>query len=186
MRLRTVCSINFVKVSRDYLRIAKGPRSFVSDQIQFETYKSQLVDVQTNPSVPPEDQAGRDYSYASSPAETSPPIGTDLLMHLFEHPECAEVLPVLFRKIPKKLHDKLEACPVKGSAIGWGVQFVEGMDWFVVFLCGCAGFFSALVMAVVWSTVRGDVQGGFAIAGFMLAFLGFCFGVARTEIVLGV
>lgn len=107
-------------------------------------------------------------------------------MHLFEHPQHADVLPILFRKIPKKLHDKLEPCPVKGSAVGWGVQFVEGMDWFVVFVCGCVGFASALVLAVVWSAVRGDFQGGFAIAGFMLAFLGFCLGVARTEIGLQV
>lgn len=106
-------------------------------------------------------------------------------MHLFEHPECAGVLPVLFRKIPKKLNNKLEPCPLNGS-VGWGVQFVEGVDWFVVFLCGCVGFALALILAVIWSTIRGDVQGGFAIAGFMLAFLGFCLGVVRTEIGLEV
>lgn len=102
-------------------------------------------------------------------------------MHLFEHPEEAEVLPVLFRKVPKKMRGKLEPCPVKGSAVGWGVQFVEGMDWFVIFFFGCVGFASALVFAVVWSVVRGDIQGGFAIAGFMLAFLGFCFGVTQND-----
>lgn len=139
-----------------------------------------------SPSVPPEDQVGRDYSFDPSPAETSPPISPNLLMHLFEHPECADILPVLFRKIPKKLRDKLEPCPRKGYAIGWGVQFVEGMDWLIVFLCGCVGFASALIVAVIWSTVMRDIQSGFAIAGFMLAFLGFCLGVARTEIGLGI
>lgn len=125
---------------------------------------------------------GQDYSYDPTPAKTNPPIGPNLLAHLFEHPEDAEVLPVLFRKIPKRLRDKLEPCPVKGSAEGWGVQFAEGIDWFVVLLCGCMGFTLTLIFAVVWSIVRGDVQGGFAIAGFMLAFLGFCFGVTQNEL----
>lgn len=111
-----------------------------------------------------------------------PPVGPNLLMHLFEHPEDAEVLPVLFRKIPKKLRDKLQACPRKGSAVGWGVQFVEGLNWFAVFVCGCVGFMAALLLAMVWSGVKHDVQGGFAIAGFLLAFLGFCLGIAKTEI----
>lgn len=125
---------------------------------------------------------GQDYSYDPVPAETNPPIGPNLLMHLFEHPEDAEVLPVLFRKIPKRLRDKLEPCPVKGSAVGWGVQFIEGVDWFVVFLCGCVVFTLAFIFAVVWSIVRRDIQGGFAIAGFMLAFLGFCFGVTQNDL----
>lgn len=103
-------------------------------------------------------------------------------MHLFEHPEDAEVLPVLFCKIPKRLRDKLEPCPVKGKAVGWGVQIVEGIDWFVVFLYGCVRFTLALIFAVVWSIVRSDVQGGFAIAGFMLAFLGFCFGITQNDL----
>lgn len=125
---------------------------------------------------------GQDYSYDPVPAETNPPIGPNLLMHLFAHPEDAEVLPVLFRKIPKRLRDKLEPCPVKGSAVGWGVQFVEGIDWFVVFLCGCVGFTLAFIFAVVWSIIRRDIQGGFAIAAFMLAFLGFCFGVTQNDL----
>lgn len=103
-------------------------------------------------------------------------------MHLFEHPEDADVLPVLFHKIPKRLRDKLEPCPIKGSAVGWGVQFVEGVDWFVAFICGCVGFILALIFAIVWSAVRDDIQGGFAIAGFMLAFLGFCFGVTQNDL----
>lgn len=107
-------------------------------------------------------------------------------MHLFEHPEEAAVLPIIFRKIPKKIRDRLEPCPTKGSAIGWGVQLVEGMDSFAVFLCGCVGFASALILAIAWSAVRGDIQGGFAIAGFTIAFLGFCLGIARSDIGLEV
>ena len=38
-------------------------------------------------------------------------------MHLFQHPEHADVEPVMYRKIPKKLRDRLQACPVKGSTV---------------------------------------------------------------------
>lgn len=111
-----------------------------------------------------------------------PPVGPNILMHLFEHPEHAEVLPVLYSRIPKKLRDKLQVCPSKGIAVGWGIQFVEGLNWFTIFISGCLGFFGALVLAMAWSIVRHDVQGGFAIAGFVLAFLAFCLGIAKTEI----
>lgn len=76
-------------------------------------------------------------------------------------------IPVLYRKIPKKLHARLQACPQKGSAVGWGIQFVEGLDLFVVFVIGCVGFAAALVVALAWSIMRQDLQSGFAMAGFM-------------------
>ena len=77
---------------------------------------------------------GTQYTYETMPADVMPPIGSNHLMHLFEHPEHAEVIPVLYRKIPKTLRARLVACPRKGSSVGWGLQFVEGMNWFVVFL----------------------------------------------------
>lgn len=107
-------------------------------------YKSQLVDIQTCPSIPPETEK-HDYTYDPLPAECSPPIGPNILMHLFEHPGHAECESVLYKKIPKKLREKLEACPVKKSALGWGVHFVEGLNWFTVFIYGCSGFAAALV-----------------------------------------
>ncbi|KUI53187.1 hypothetical protein VP1G_10526 [Cytospora mali] len=187
-----VCRINpeqeFFRVLRYYYASQRGFRSWARlrkvrsiDFVKFEMYKSQLVDIQTSPSIPPETRT-QDYTYDPLPAESNPPIGTNLLMHLFEHPDHAECEPVLYKKVPKKLDYRLEACPVKKTAIGWGVSFVEGLNWFTVFIYGCAGFASALVLAVVWSMIRGDIQGGFAIAGFMLAFIGFCMGIARIEI----
>ena len=144
-------------------------------------FSSELVDVQARPSLP--SGAGlAHYKYDSTPAGVMPPIGSNLLMHLFEHPEDAEVIPVLYRKIPKKLHVRLEACPREGSSIGWGLHFVEGMNWFAVFVYGCAGFILSLIAALSWAITKDDVQGAFAIAGFMIAFLLFCGGIARSEI----
>lgn len=73
------------------------------------------------------------------------PIGSSYLMHLFEHPEDAEVTPVMYRKIPKKLRHKLEACPVKGGTVGWGIEIIERMNWFIAFLYGCLGFAVSLL-----------------------------------------
>lgn len=147
------------------------------------------MDVRQNPSVPDRDDkevAKQNYSYEPLPAQTIPPIGPNLLMHLFQHPDHADVEPVIYRKIPKKLRARLEACPVKGSAVGWGVHFTEGVNWVALFAYGCIGFSCALIFAVAWSIVRGDIQSGFAIGSFMVTFVGFCLGIARTEIQLGI
>ena len=136
------------------------------------------MDVQSCPSIPP---TTIEYEYDPMPADTMPPIGSSYLMHLFEHPEDAEVTPVMYRKIPKKLRRRLEACPMKGCSIGWGIEFGEGMNWFVIFIYGCLGFAMALVAAIVWAVIRADVQGAFAIAGFLIAFLMFCAGIPRPE-----
>ncbi len=122
-----------------------------------------------------------DYIYDPMPADTIPPVGPNHLMHLFEHPEDAESVPVLYRKIPKKLRQRLEACSIKGSSIGWGLHFVEGINWMVEFMYGSVGFMLSLITAIIWATINGDVQGGFAIAGFMIAFLSFGGGAATYE-----
>lgn len=92
----------------------------------------------------------------------------------------------MYRRIPKKLRAKLEPCPVKGSAVGWGVQFTEGVDWVALFACGLVGFLCALVFSAAWSIVRGDIQSGFAMGSFMVPFVIFCLGIAQTEIQLGI
>lgn len=140
-------------------------------------YRSQLVDVQRRQALPTD---GNSYTYEPMPADLVPPIGPNLLLHLFEHPEDAEPTSVLYRKIPKKLREKLKACPIQGSSIGWGLQLMEGVDWFVVFVYGCVGFLLALIFAIGWTVVQGDLQGAFAVAGYMVTFLLFCVGFASS------
>jgi len=117
---------------------------------------------------------GNEYAY--DPADAIPPIGSNMLMHLFENPEHADVTLFLYNRFPKKLRAQLEACPMKGSSIGWGVEFVEGVDWYVVFAATCLGFLFCLIFAVAWAAAKGDIQGGFGIASFLLAFVVFCSG----------
>ena len=146
--------------------------------VQLEVFaSSDIASIQSKPALPA--QALRDdYLYEPMPHETLPPVGSNVLMHFFEHPDHAEVVPVLYRRVPKKLRARLAACPRAGSGVGWGMQLAEGPDPFLVFACGCAAFGVALAVAIVWITLRReDVQGAFAIAGFLLAFAMFCLHV---------
>jgi hypothetical protein len=118
-----------------------------------------------------------EYMYEPMPPDAMPPIGPNMLMHLFENPDHADVTLFLYQRFPKKLRAQLEACPLKGSSIGWGIEFVEGVDWSAVFVTGCFGFLVCLVVAICWSAAKRDVQGGFGIASFLLTFLCFCIGI---------
>ncbi|KAI1288638.1 hypothetical protein F5Y03DRAFT_86849, partial [Xylaria venustula] len=91
--------------------------------IKFEVFRNEFVDVRACSSMPTPDN---EYTY--DPADAIPPIGLNMLMHLFENPEHADVTLFLYNRFPKKLRAQLEACPMKGSSIGWEVEFVEGVD----------------------------------------------------------
>ncbi|TLD11880.1 hypothetical protein PspLS_11300 [Pyricularia sp. CBS 133598] len=186
------CTINsdreFFKALRYHYRHGRGSAAWSRLRkvrslrfVKFEVYQSELVDIQQCPSMPPNDLLSVDYLY--EPAESIPPVGPNLLMHLFEHPDHAEVLPVLFRRIPKKLKSRLRACQRMGRSVGWGIQIHESLNWVALFFLGCFGFLACLVTAVAWTVARDDVQGGFAIASFMLAFLVFCGGMVHSEAV---
>lgn len=146
-------------------------------------YRSHLADIRLCPSVPSPDKIGTEYHFdAGTEPDITPPIGPNILTHLFEHPEHADVLPAIWKRIPRKLCTELTPCPTRGSSFGWGLQLEEGMEWFVFFVLGCAGFLACLLVAIVWSLAQGDVQGGFSIGGFLLAFLVFCGGIAHTAL----
>ena len=107
------------------------------------------------------------------PAEYTPPIGQNMLMHLYEHPEHAGGLPDCFGKVPKKLRHKLMACPNRGSSKGWGLCFSEGLSWLKLLLCCFFGIALSAAFGIVWSVVRSDVEGGFGVSCFMLASFAF-------------
>ncbi|VUC28994.1 unnamed protein product [Clonostachys rosea] len=152
------------------------------DFTRFEVFENSLVNVQLKPSLPT-GQYLQQYNFEPLEADIIPPIGPNLMMHYFEHPDHADVVPVLFRRIPKKLHEKLSACPVKKSSVGWGMHLVEGADTFLIFCFGLGAFAIALVVALAWSIIKSDVQGGFAISVFVLSLLLFIGNAGRTIMV---
>jgi hypothetical protein len=107
------------------------------------------------------------------PADTIPPIGPNLMMHFFTHPEEAASHSVILQCIPKRKIDKLEPCPIAGSSTGWGIDIVTGIDQFKLFCLGFLGSLMSVVFGITWAVVKSDIQGGFAVAGFMLTLFGF-------------
>ncbi|KAF4841854.1 hypothetical protein CGCSCA4_v009148 [Colletotrichum siamense] len=171
---------NFLHASYDTYR-AQGRwhwlRSVKSiDLVKFELFRNELANVFDSAFSP----VGSDFEYEQS--DTEPPIGSNLMMHLFENPEHADIFPVLLRRIPKKMKERLRPCPRKGSSIGWGVHFKETLNGMYVFAFGCIGFMLCLAISVVYTVVKDDIQGGFAIGGFVLAFLLFCGGTLHSYV----
>lgn len=141
--------------------------------VQFEMFREAISDVRCCPSIPTEEHKN-DYIYDPMPADLIPPIGPNILTHMFENPSHAGVLPDLYKKVPKKLREKLTPCQQKGTAMGWGIQFVEGLDSLRFFVCGCGGFVLSLLTGIIWTVLQDDVQGGFGIGAFLLTFVVFC------------
>lgn len=103
-------------------------------------------------------------------------------MHLYSHPNHADVIPVLYPRVPRKLRSRLETCPIKHTAIGWGVHFVEGRNFFLLPEYCFLFFASILVPAVSWAAKEGGSVSGFVIGGFVLTFMIFNAGLISQEI----
>ncbi|KAH9902316.1 hypothetical protein F4778DRAFT_737140 [Xylariomycetidae sp. FL2044] len=174
--LKLLYNGNRRRLSLSLLRRVKGIHF-----VQFDMLRTEVADIRSHPALPPEGLKDQ-YMYNPMPADLMPPVGPNLLAHFFDHPKHASALPDLYQRIPKKLREKLTPCQVTGMSTGWGIQFVEGIDPFAFFLCGCACFLLCLLIAVVWTSAKQDVQGGFGIGGFVLAFMVFCGGVVHSSI----
>lgn len=148
------------------------------DFVQFELHRKSLVDIRKRNDIPPEDRRN-EYRYRPVPAEVIPPVGKNFLMHIYHHPEDADQETVCLARFPKRVKETLKL----GGAdmpVGWGIEFVEGVHWNKVWCFGFAIVAVSLVTGVVWSCVRRDVQGGFGIAGYMMAFLTFMVGMLQA------
>jgi hypothetical protein len=62
------------------------------------------------------------------------------------------------------------------------MYLVEGVNASTLFSLGCFAFAASFVVAIVWSIVKEDVQGGFAIRAYVLTFLLFVGGVRKAII----
>ncbi|PSN71568.1 hypothetical protein BS50DRAFT_570896 [Corynespora cassiicola Philippines] len=147
--------------------------------VKFTLYQKQIVDVHERDQIPPESLKD-EYVYTPMPADTIPPIGSNLLLHFFENPDHAPPNLTLLPRIPKRKPQKLEPCPIRGSSVGWGLQIVTGIDQLKLFLFGLVASILSMVFGVTWTLVRGDIQGGFGVAGFMLTFFFFAIGSLKA------
>jgi hypothetical protein len=143
----------------------------------------QILETNSVESVPPRGFQ-EEYDFDPMPAETIPPIASNSMVHLYAQPSHASPdSHRLYRRIPKKLRVKLLS--PSGSeyeqVVGWGILIIEGFHWEAFFLYSLSAFLACLLCGVVYAVLRDDIQGGFAIAGFMLAFSTFCGGLLHTK-----
>ena len=148
------------------------------DFVQFEAYKSDLADVKKENDIPPLSRSS-EYRYRPMPADNIPPIGKNHMMHLYEHPDHAEDLGICLDKMPKKMKERLAICPNRGTGVGWGVHFFEGLNWLLLYMLGLLGLSLGILFGVLWANFKNDVQGGFGIAACIM--LGFSFTVGIVQ-----
>lgn len=89
-------------------------------------------------------------------------------MHYFDSPECAGTATYCLDLLPKRVVGRLE----RGArAEGWGLQPGEGMSLWRLLVLLLAVWISSMVFAVWWLVGRGDLQGAFVPAGYVVALV---------------
>lgn len=146
--------------------------------VQFELHRKSLVDIRKRDDIPPADRE-KEYHYRPLPAEVIPPVGKNYLMHIYNHPKDADQETICLTRFPKRIKERLKLGDTDVS-VGWGVEFVEGIHWNKVWCFGFAIVVLSLVVGMAWSWTKKDVQGGFGIAAYMMAFLTFMVGMVQA------
>ena len=175
-----------------YNMVHSGPSAFIRlrglksiDFIKFEVHRNRFADIRAKPHMPPfpHPSAISGYNpdrpetvsweqatdYAFEPGHLIPPVGPHYLMHLFNHPHDYDTETITLQRIPKKLGGRLE------FGIGWGVELVEGFMPSRVWAMLCMLMLVASATFIsVWMTRgdKGDVQGAFAVAAWVVACVG--------------
>ena len=101
-------------------------------------------------------------------------------MHLYDHPEDAEVGPDCLNKIHRKMRQRLLVCPQRGTGLGWGIYFVEGLHWRKLWAVGFVGLTCSITFGALWTYFRNDIQGGFSVTACMMVILTFTIGMLQT------
>ncbi|KAL8911465.1 MAG: hypothetical protein Q9171_003363 [Xanthocarpia ochracea] len=168
----------FAKLRQIYVQAKKASYHSLSFKtvrsirfVQFELHPRDLVDVRKVPDMPPEAKKD-DYLYQS--CDLLPPVGENLMTHLFHNPHEANEKAITYLRSPKKRKQKLAICQQMGTNIGWGIHLVEGWAITQFWLSAFAIFSCSFVFAVAWSVLKHDIQGAFGVAGWFvgLATLG--------------
>lgn len=130
--------------------------------------------------MPPET---RKDEYIYQPYDLIPPVGENLMAHLFHHPEDANEASITCLRAPKKRKDKLTVCPQQGTSVGWGIHLVEGWIFARIWLLALITFIiSSLIFGVCWSVLHKDVQGAFGVSAYIVALLSLIFGTIQASL----
>jgi hypothetical protein len=159
--------IDFVEVSLSH----KVPSLSSLSCVQFEAVPLQLVDHLVHPKMPPTTEH---YDYKPVPINHLPPIGTKLMMHLFNG--CVKLSPddsYFFHLLPKKKDDPVEfrRQDAMGST-GYGLHFVEVVNSklaLIIFLS--VDVVASLGFGILWSVWKRDLQDAWTIAAWISSVL---------------
>lgn len=98
-----------------------------------------------------------------------PPVPPEIFIHYLEHNE-TDFDPqryVWTPRLPKRIERRLINCDV--PTYGWGIYIREGPNRVIVFWLIIATVFASVLLAILWASIRGDVQGGSGLGTLILA-----------------
>ena len=116
--------------------------------------------------VPPPDTA--EYEFIPKPLKPLPPMPPEIFIHYLEHgdgdlnPIRCDWAPRLPKRIDGRMIDK------NGPAYGWGIYIKEGPNREVIFWIVMVTVLSSVLLSVLWSALRNDVQGGSGLGTLVL------------------
>ena len=119
--------------------------------------------------VPPRDRVGLEYIF--NQVNHCPPIDSDHLVHLTEHPWLAPDELRMFNWVPKKIRERLKCTSQDEWAEGWGIQYIERVDDARVNFWRSLSAVLSLIFGIVWAAVKQDLSAGFTGAGTILIIL---------------
>lgn len=102
---------------------------------------------------------GDEYRCFPIPTKISPPVGPNLMMDLFMHPEdIAQDARFVLRQMPKKTHGELRASAQHAAMKdAWGIMFQEDWHWSKIGWILALGFFlPSLLFLTLWATLMKD------------------------------
>ncbi|KAK5015915.1 hypothetical protein LTR16_003441 [Cryomyces antarcticus] len=140
--------------------------------VEFEVHQNRFTDIRACPAMPPLNS--RDYIF--EPADLIPPVGSQYLLHLFEHPEDYDRERTAYLRMPKK-RGRLDA------GVGYGISLVEGFladrVWAFIVIIFVVG---SLAFAVTWTCVKQDIQGAFGVAAWICTLAALTTGWVQTRL----
>lgn len=127
------------------------------DFVRFQAHKNRFADIRKRPDMP--DASDRDYAFKP---DLVPPVGSNYLIHLLNHPQDYEDECIAYERMPKR------TSRLMAGECGWGIELVETllpeMVWALVL--GIFGF-GSLIFGAVWAARKHDVQGAFGVAAWV-------------------
>ncbi|KAF2006393.1 hypothetical protein P154DRAFT_518014 [Amniculicola lignicola CBS 123094] len=166
---------HYEQLNRKWLGWAKLRGLTTIEFSQFEVHRNRFADIRASPSMPPShslvnSKAPSEHPYSFEPVDLVPPVGSTYLLHLFKHPSDYDTELVTYLRSPKR-RERLE------YGMGWGINLVEGFLAQKVWLVMMLGFgVGSAVFAVLWTVKKGDVQGAFGVAGWVVTLAGLMIG----------